>query len=105
MLSRFTFTDVLASSRPTHSDQPGIYLSPFQRRHLTGKKSKKIVKAFLSRLGPLNVDAATTRALIDYLEKDDAGNVVGFRRNDQSINKKIRGLVHLILCLSEFQLN
>ena len=105
MLSRFTFADILASSRPAQSNQPGIYLSPFQLGQLTGKKSKKIVKAFLSRLGPLNVDGATTRALIDYLEKDDAGNVVGFRRNDHSIDKKFRGLVHLIMCLSEFQLN
>jgi uncharacterized protein (DUF1800 family) len=105
MLSRFLFADLLASSRQASHDQPGVYISPAQLRQLTGKKSKKVVKAFLSRLGPLNVDGATTRALIDYLERDDAGNVVGFRRDDQSIDKKIRGLIHLIMCLSEFQLN
>jgi uncharacterized protein (DUF1800 family) len=105
LLNRFTFADLLASNRQSYSNQPGIYIPLFQLQQLTGKKSKKIVKAFLSRLGPLNVDGATTRALIDYLEKDDAGNVVGFRRSDPSIDKKIRGLIHLIMCLSEFQLN
>ena len=55
--------------------------------------------------GPLSLDAATVNSLIAYLEQDDSGNPVGFRRNDQSIDKKIRGLIHLIMCLSEFQLN
>ncbi|HKP14369.1 MAG TPA: DUF1800 domain-containing protein [Blastocatellia bacterium] len=105
LLNRFTFANFLAATRPAFSNQPGIYLTTYQLGQLTGKKSKKVVNAFLTRLGPLSVDGATTRALIDYLEKDDAGNVVGFRRSDQSVDKKIRGLIHLIMCLSEFQLN
>ena len=105
LLNRFTFANVLATNRQAFAGQAGIYLQLSQLQQLTGKKSKKIVQAFLSRLGPLSVDGATTRALIDYLEKDDAGNAVGFRRSDPLIDKKIRGLIHLMMCLSEFQLN
>jgi uncharacterized protein (DUF1800 family) len=105
LLNRFTFATFLATSRQGNDPQPGIYLSHARLQELTGKKSKKVVKAFLSQLGPLTVDGATTRALIDYLEKDDAGNAVGFHRTDPLIDKKVRGLIHLIMCLSEFQLN
>ena len=105
LLNRFTFASLLASNRPAFANQPGVYVTPYQAGVLTGKKSKKIVKHYLSRLGPLSVDGATTRTLIDYLDKDDAGNLVGFRRSDQSVDKKARGLMHLIMCLSEFQLN
>jgi len=105
LLNRFTFATFLATSRQGNDPQPGIYLSHARLQELTGKKSKKVVKAFLSHLGPLTVDGATTRALIDYLEKDDAGNAVGFHRTDPLIDKKVRGLIHLIMCLSEFQLN
>jgi uncharacterized protein (DUF1800 family) len=105
LLNRFTFADVLATSRQTAASQPGIYIAFSQLQQLTGKKSKKVVQAFVSRLGPLPVDGATTRALIDYLEKDDSGAAVGFHRTDPLIDKKIRGLIHLIMCLSEFQLN
>lgn len=105
LLNRFTFANIVAANRQAYTNQPGIFMPLYQLQQLTGKKSKKIVKAFLSRLGPLIVDGATTRALIDYLEKDDAGNPVGFQRSDQSLDKKIRGLIHLIMCLSEFQLN
>jgi hypothetical protein len=72
---------------------------------LTKRNTKKTVKKLLSTLGPLQVDAETIRSLRDYLEKDDQGNVVGFTKNDATIDKKVRGLVHLIMCLSEFQLS
>jgi hypothetical protein len=56
-------------------------------------------------MGPLDVGSETVRTLRNYLESDDQGNLVGFARNDLSIDKKVRGLIHLIMCLSEFQLN
>jgi hypothetical protein len=30
---------------------------------------------------------------------------VGFAPDDLSIDKKVRGLTHLVMCLAEFQLN
>ena len=44
-------------------------------------------------------------ALRTYLESDDQGNKIGFGLDDLTLDKKVRGLIHLIMCLSEFQLN
>src|SRR5205814_1936566 len=105
LLNRYTFANIMASNRQIFTSQTGVYIPIFQLDQITSKTPKKIVKSLLSRLGPLNVGGATTRKLIDYLQKDDAGNVVGFQRNDDSLDKKVRGLIHLIMCLSEFQLS
>ncbi|MEK6299677.1 MAG: DUF1800 domain-containing protein [Acidobacteriota bacterium] len=105
LLNRFTFADILAINRTRNLDAPGLWLSHEQLRSLTKKNAKKTVKKFLSVLGPLDVGSATIRTLRTYLESDDQGNPAGFTRDDQTIDKKVRGLVHLIMCLSEYQLN
>ena len=105
LLNRFTYADLLVIGRTRDINAPGLWLSSEQLRSLTKGNTKKTVKKFLSVLGPLQVDGATIRSLRDYLEKDDRGNVVGFVKDDATIDKKVRGLVHLIMCLSEFQLN
>jgi uncharacterized protein (DUF1800 family) len=105
LLNRFTFADLLAVSRTADLSQPGLWISHDQLRALAKKKSKKTVKNFLKVLGPLNVDSQTRSNLISYLETDDNGNHVTYRRDDLTIDKKVRGLVHLIMCLAEFQLN
>ncbi|HET8676789.1 MAG TPA: hypothetical protein VFO63_13420, partial [Blastocatellia bacterium] len=81
------------------------WLSHEQLRRYTKANPKKTVKKFLSVLGPLNVDAKMVRAFSDYLRTDDAGNIGTFTPDDLTVDKKVRGLVHLIMCLSEFQLN
>ncbi|HYV07776.1 MAG TPA: DUF1800 domain-containing protein [Blastocatellia bacterium] len=105
LLNRFTFADLFVSNRTRNLNAPGLWISHEQLKSLTKKNSKKTVKKFLSVLGPLDVSSATTRTLRNYLEADDRGNAVGFARDDLTIDKKVRGLVHLIMCLSEYQLN
>jgi uncharacterized protein (DUF1800 family) len=105
LLMRFTFADFLAIFRTINPDSPGVWLTQDQLRKYTKGNSKKTVKNFLSTLGPLNVDGAATRALRDYLQTDDQGNTVDFVPDDLTVDKKVRGLVHQIMCLSEFQLN
>jgi uncharacterized protein (DUF1800 family) len=105
LLNRFTFADLLAINRTRSLDAPGLWLSHEQLRSLTRKNSKKTVKKLLSVLGPLDVSSATVRTLRNYLESDDQGNVEGFVPDDVTIDKKMRGLVHLVMCLSEYQLN
>lgn len=105
LLNRFTFADLLAINRTPNLDAPGLWLSHERLRSLTKKNAKKTAKNFLSVLGPLDVGSATIRTLRTYLESDDRGNSVGFTRDDLTIDKKVRGLVHLIMCLSEYQLN
>ena len=56
-------------------------------------------------LGPLDTGNATVKTLKSYLETDDNGNAVGYTNNDATVDKKVRGLAHQIMCLPEFQLN
>ncbi|HJZ68522.1 MAG TPA: DUF1800 domain-containing protein [Blastocatellia bacterium] len=105
LLMRFTYADFLAIFRTNNLNAPGMWLTQDQLQKYSRSSSKKTVKNFLSVLGPLNVDSAATRALRDYLQTDDRGSTVDFVADDLTIDKKVRGLVHQIMCLSEFQLN
>ncbi|MEK6288571.1 MAG: DUF1800 domain-containing protein [Acidobacteriota bacterium] len=105
LLNRFTYADLLAINRTRDLNAPGLWLSQEQLRSLAKKNSKKTVKKLLSILGPLDVGSEIVAALRNYLESDDGGNSAGFAPDDLTIDKKVRGLIHLIMCLSEFQLN
>ncbi|HEU4389132.1 MAG TPA: hypothetical protein VFV34_15125, partial [Blastocatellia bacterium] len=65
---------------------------------------KKTIKKFLSLLGPLTVSGETMSSLLDYLTTGDRGETVPFVPDDRTIDNKIRGLVHQIMCLPEFQM-
>jgi uncharacterized protein (DUF1800 family) len=102
MLERFNFANTYLTNRNTTN--PGIFVTNDQLRSITKASSKKTVKRFLSRLGPLSVgDALGT--LRTYLETGDNGQPVTYVNDDATVDKKIRGLVHQIMCLPEFQLN
>lgn len=105
LLMRFTYADLIAIFRTRDLNSPGLWLSQDQLRIYTKGNAKKTVKSFLSLLGPLVVDGPATKALRDYLQTDDQGNSIEFVPDDSTIDKKVRGLVHQIMCLSEFQLN
>jgi hypothetical protein len=102
MLERFNFANTYLTNRNTTN--PGIFVTNDQLRSITKPAAKKTVKRFLSRLGPLSVGEAlgTLRA---YLETGDNGQPVTYVNDDATVDKKIRGLVHQIMCLPEFQLN
>jgi len=103
MLERFNYTNQLLSNRRT--DRPGVFITNDQLKKYTKSSSKKTVKKFLSVLGPLDTGKDVVKMLKNYLETDDNGNAVGYTNNDATVEKKIRGLVHQIMCLPEFQLN
>lgn len=105
MLNRFTYADLLVINRARDLNEPGLWLSHEQLRSFAKKNSKKTVKRLLSILGPLDVGGDMIASLRTYLESDDQGNPIGFARDDLTLDKKVRGLIHLIMCLSEFQLN
>jgi uncharacterized protein (DUF1800 family) len=105
MLNRFTFADLVAINRGNPQNSPGIYLDHAVLKRQTKATAKKTVKNFLSLLGPLAVDPKTVKSLTAYLQSDDRGNPAGFTPDDAAIDKKVRGLVHLIMCLAEYQMN
>lgn len=103
LLNRFTYAELLATAR--NPNAAGLAFAHEQVKTLTRKTAKKTIKKLLSTLGPLNVDSETVSALKRYLETDDQGNRIGFSADDLTIDKKMRGLIRLIMCLSEYQLN
>ena len=105
LLNRFTYAALLATARTRDLNSPGIWIAHDQLRSYTKGNAKKTVQKLLTALGPIEADGKTVRQLRDYLQTDDRGNLVGFTNDDLTIDKKVRGLVHLIMCLSEFQLN
>ncbi len=103
LLERFNFINALLTNRRT--DRPGVFVTNDQLKKYTKSSSKKTVKKFLSTLGPLETGNAVVKSMKSYLETGDNGNNVGYTNDDATIDKKIRGLVHQIMCLPEFQLN
>src|SRR5262249_13373125 len=102
MLERFNFANSFATNR--NATNPGAFITNDQLKSLTKGNGKKTARKFLTRVGPLDVgDAFAT--LRTYLEAGDNGQPAGFTNDDATVNKKVRGLVHLIMCLPEFQLN
>lgn len=103
MLERFNFANAYVNNRNTTN--PGIYVTVDQLKSVTKPSAKKTVKRFLNRLGPLSPGSDTRKMLQAYLETGDNGQPVTYVNDDATVDKKIRGLVHQIMCLPEFQLN
>ncbi len=97
LLVRYNFANGLVSSRggPVATFDPNRLL---EGQNLT--TAEQIVDHFLNVFGPLPVSTATRQALIDYLNSDGP-----FTLNAQTIDRQVRGLIHLILTLPEYQLN
>jgi uncharacterized protein (DUF1800 family) len=103
MLERFNFANALVTNR--NQTNPGVSISNDQLSKYTKSKSKKTVNKFLDVMNLFNVSGEAKTNLRTYLETNDQGVKVGFTKNDQTIDKKVRGLVHQIMCLPEFELN
>jgi uncharacterized protein (DUF1800 family) len=105
LLERYNFANQLITNRDFNSRSLGAKITNEQLRKSTDANAPKTVENFLALLGPLKVDGFTVQTLADYLQTDDDGSRINFSVNDQTIDKSIRGLVYLIMCLPEYQLN
>jgi uncharacterized protein (DUF1800 family) len=105
LLNRFTYADALVITRTANPDATGLFILHEQLKKNTKASAKKTVRNFLSLLGPLTVDNKMVKILRDYLQTSDSGAFVEFTGDDLAIDKKVRGLLHLIMCSAEFQLN
>jgi uncharacterized protein (DUF1800 family) len=105
MLERYNFANYFVSNRETNPAAPGVWLTNDELKKHTEPTAEGTVRKLLSVLGPIEADAATINTLTNYLETDDQGNRVSFEVNETTLDKSVRGLVHLMLCLQEFHLN
>jgi uncharacterized protein (DUF1800 family) len=103
MLTRFNYGNGFTTNRG--NNQIGAWVTNDQLKKYAKTKSKKTVKKLLSALGPLDVSKDIIKNLRDYLGTDDQGGHVDWLVTDANIDKKVRGLVHQIMCLPEFELN
>jgi uncharacterized protein (DUF1800 family) len=107
LLARYNVANTLITTRswpvntiPTFPVIPIDLFKPF-----TASSAQQTVENYLYRMGPLQVSPEMIQSLTDYLQTDDAGNRIDFVADDVTVDKTVRGLVHLIMCLPEFQLN
>jgi uncharacterized protein (DUF1800 family) len=105
MLERFNFADLLMTNRFTNSTTPGAFVTNTALQAYVKPNAKKTLNNLLSALGPLAPAEPAMKALKKYLQVDDNGNPVTFSGDAASIDEKVRGVVHQIMGLPEFQLN
>jgi uncharacterized protein (DUF1800 family) len=105
MLERFNFANTFITNRPNNTPVQGVYVTTAQLTAWTKANVKKTVGRYLEVLGPLEVDTPTIKELRRYLTMNDQGNSVDWVITDANVDKKVRGLVHQILCLPAFNLN
>lgn len=113
LLERYNFASDLTSKLHPIFRPPGggtiEYTGPTTTNDLYKKYARptaeETVGSFLRVLGPLEVDGETFATLKTYLETDDNGSPAQFVPDDPTIDNRVRGLVHLIMCLPAFQLN
>src|SRR6202171_2887126 len=99
LFNRATYTNSLASNR----GQTGTRFDP--NKILQGKDAStadKVVDVVADRLNVSDVSASVRQAWIDYLNTNDAGQRVAWTNTAANIDKKVRGLVHLMLTSPAF---
>lgn len=105
MLERYNFANDFANTRVFDATRIQAWQTNDQLKKYTDPSAEKTVENFLSVLGPLKASPEIVQVLTDYLGTDDDGNHVNFVVNDATVDKNVRGLLRLVLCLPQFQLN
>lgn len=104
LLVRANFANTLSTSRV--NDGRSYYIDVDQV--LDGKqftKSGKLVNHLLDVLGPITLTKAQKKPLKNYLVFDDNGVKQNFTLDAETKDEKVRGLIHLIMAMPEYQLN
>ena len=100
LLVRYNTANTVASARGGGRGAAAVFDPNIVLSSSDAASDQAVVDLFLRVLGPLQVSDTTRQTLIDYLNSDGA-----FVLTPDSIDSKVRGLVHLILSLPEYQLN
>jgi uncharacterized protein (DUF1800 family) len=100
LFNRSTFTNTMASNR----GQNGTHFDP--NAVLLGKDAStadKVVDAVADRLNVSSAAPSVRQAWIDYMNTNDAGQRTPWTDTAGNVDKKVRGLVHLMLTSPAFQ--
>jgi uncharacterized protein (DUF1800 family) len=103
LLARANFANALLTERSTNGRGYAVDVDAL----LEGKeftKANKLVKHLLSRLGPIALTGAERKPLKNYVLYDDGGVKGPLVLDEQTKDKKVRGLTHLVMTLPEYHL-
>jgi uncharacterized protein (DUF1800 family) len=105
VLERYNFANGLISNRDFSKRAIGARVNSNALKPHCDPSAETTVTNFLQLLGPLQVSDETVNMLATYLQTDDDGSPLTWVVNDDTIDKQVRGLVYLIMCLPEYQTN
>jgi uncharacterized protein (DUF1800 family) len=105
LIERFNFANALISNRETNPLVGGPFVTVEQLRRHTGPSADETVDNFLRLLGPIHLDPETRNRLINFLQTDSQGNPSPFKTDNETIENRVRGLAHQIMCLPEYEMN
>jgi len=100
LITRYNFAE-----RAARNALPGITIDVarlLQQRGLTDATA--IVDHFADLMVDGDLTATQRGTLLDYLTTGDHGQRAAFRLDEQTINKKVRGLIHLLAMTPQYQL-
>ncbi len=105
MLARANFANALATNRSTTPGNTGIPLDTVLATGGLGANAtaEQVVDYFASLLVQRPLAANVRQALVDYLKKADNGTSGAFTLDATTKDKKVRGLIHLLLTRPEAQ--
>ncbi len=96
MLVRYNFANLLATAR---GGTVGVFAPDNLLQGKSFRTPGELVDHLLQVLGPLRLSGSTRQLFVDYLAEG------GFQLNAQTIDNKVRGLIHLMMALPHYQLN
>jgi uncharacterized protein (DUF1800 family) len=100
VFNRATLTNSLASNR----GQTGTRFDPNKiLQGLDASTADKVVDIVAARLNVAEISGSVRQAWVDYMNTNDTGQRVPWTNTVSNIDKKVRGLVHLMLTSPAFQ--
>lgn len=105
LLARDNFANALATNRSTTQGNTGIPIDTVLATGGLGANStaEQVVDYFTLLLIQRRLASNVRQALVDYLKKNDNGAIGTFTLDATTKDKKIRGLIHLLLSRPEYQ--
>jgi uncharacterized protein (DUF1800 family) len=105
LFARANFANNLVTLRGINGVPPGIPIDAVLATAGLNADStaEQVADYFIKLLVQAPLHPELRQLLVDYLKKDDSGNIGAFRLDEPTKDKKVRGLIHLLLSRPEAQ--
>jgi uncharacterized protein (DUF1800 family) len=102
VLMRFNVGLAIATQRGNEFARPSDLNAWIKRHHISS--AEDVLTQYSRLLLDANLTTAEHDKLLAYMNTDDKGNTRPFKLSHQTINSKVRGLLHLLMSSPEYQL-